>query len=88
MEGQVPENVKTVRSNMMLELDEQKRGIYESQFIGTEVEVLVEEKIQKNDQSFWVGHTKEYVKVAVFNDANLQNQLTKVQIHEKSQIMR
>lgn len=88
MENQVPEDVKAVRSNMMLEMDEQKRDIYESQFIGTEVEVLVEEKIQKNGQSFWVGHTKEYVKVALFNDANLQNQLTKVRIDEKSQIMR
>jgi len=88
MEGQIPELVKTERSNTMLELDEQKRTQYEKSFVGKEVEVLFEEKIHKNEGAFWVGHTKEYVKIALQTEENLQNQLAKVRIDKQSQIIR
>jgi threonylcarbamoyladenosine tRNA methylthiotransferase MtaB len=88
MEGQVPEQIKTVRSNIMLEMDEKKRAEYEKTFVGREVEVLFEEKITKNDACYWVGHTKEYVKIALQTEENLQNQLTNVRIDSHSQIIR
>ncbi len=88
MEGQVPEQVKTVRSNIMLEMDEQKRAKYEKTFVGLEVEVLFEEKITKNEGCYWVGHTKEYVKIALQTEKNLQNQLANVRIDKQSQIIR
>ena len=88
MEGQVPEQIKTVRSNIMLEMDEKKRTEYEKAFVGREVEVLFEEKITKNDACYWVGHTKEYVKIALQTEENLQNQLTNVRIDNQSQIIR
>ena len=88
MEGQVPEQIKTVRSNIMLEMDEKKRAEYEKAFVGREVEVLFEEKITKNDACYWVGHTKEYVKIALQTEENLQNQLTNVRIDSQSQIIR
>ena len=88
MEGQVPEQIKTVRSNIMLEMDEKKRAEYEKAFVGREVEVLFEEKITKNDACYWVGHTKEYVKIALQTEENLQNQLTNVRIDNQSQIIR
>ena len=88
MDGQVPEQIKTVRSNIMLEMDEQKRAKYESNLIGKEVEVLFEEEIYKNGTCFWVGHTKEYVKIARKTEENLQNQLKNVRIEKQSQIIR
>ena len=88
MEGQIPEQIKTVRSNIMLEMDEKKRTEYEKAFVGREVEVLFEEKITKNDACFWVGHTKEYVKIALQTEENLQNRLTNVRIDSQSQIIR
>lgn len=88
MEGQVSEQIKTVRSNIMLEMDEYKREKYESCLVGKTVEVLFEEKINKNGVCFWVGHTKEYVKVALQTEGNLQNQLANVRIDKQSQIIR
>ena len=88
MENQVPEQVKTLRSNVLLELDRQKREKYEAHFVGKEVEVLMEESVQINGETFQVGHTKEYVKIALQTDKNLQNQVTNVEIASRSQIIR
>lgn len=88
MENQVPEQVKSIRSTIMLEMDERKRDKYEAGFVGKEVEVLFEEEILKNGERFWVGHTKEYVKIALQTEENLQNQLANVRIDKQSQIIR
>ena len=88
MENQIPEQVKTSRSNIMLKMDEQKRTKYEASFVGKDVEVLFEEEMHKNGASFWVGHTKEYVKIALQTEENLQNQLANVRIDTQSQIIR
>lgn len=87
MENQIPEQVKTIRSNEMLELDRIKREQYEKALIGTEVEVLMEESIEIDGKRFQVGHTKEYVKIALQTEENLQNQLTKVRIDGLGQII-
>ncbi|MBQ8803115.1 MAG: tRNA (N(6)-L-threonylcarbamoyladenosine(37)-C(2))-methylthiotransferase MtaB [Tyzzerella sp.] len=87
MENQVPEQIKTVRSNELLELDAKKRRKYEETFIGTEVEVLMEESIELDGKTVQVGHTKEYVKIALQTDENLQNQLINVQIDNHLQII-
>ena len=88
MENQIPEQVKTARSNIMLEMDEDKRTKYELGFVGKDVEVLFEEEMHKNGACFWVGHTKEYVKIALQREENLQNQLANVRIDKQSQIIR
>lgn len=88
MENQIPEQVKTARSNIMLEMDEEKRTKYELGFVGKDVEVLFEEEMHKNGACFWVGHTKEYVKIALQTEENLQNQLANVRIDKQSQIIR
>ncbi len=88
MENQIPEQIKTLRSNELLELDAQKRAKYEANFLGKEVEVLMEESIQINGEFFQVGHTKEYVKIALQTEKNLQNQVINVQIVSQSQIIR
>lgn len=87
MEHQIPEQIKTLRSNELLELDAKKRAAYEKLFEGKEVEVLFEESTEINGQIFQVGHTKEYVKVALQTEQNLQNQLAKVRIGADGQII-
>lgn len=87
MPDQVPEQIKTERSNVLLELDQKKRSKYEQQLIGTEVEVLMEEQIERDGKIYQVGHTKEYVKVALQTEENLQNQRRIVQIDEHLQII-
>lgn len=88
MEDQVPEQIKTKRSNILLELDERKRKEYEEKFIGKIVEVLMEEEVEKEGKRYQTGHTKEYIKVALESDENMQNQLVKIKIDNHSQIIR
>ncbi|WP_461810809.1 tRNA (N(6)-L-threonylcarbamoyladenosine(37)-C(2))-methylthiotransferase MtaB [Faecalimonas sp.] len=88
MENQVPEQVKTKRSNILLELDERKRKEYEEKFIGKTVEVLMEEEIEKDGKVYQIGHTKEYIKVSLDSVKKLQNQLVKIKIENHSQIIR
>lgn len=87
MPDQVPEQIKTVRSNELLKLDAKKRAKYEEALIGEEVEVLMEECVQMDGKTVQVGHTKEYVKIALEDDTNLQNQLINVKINSNSQII-
>lgn len=65
MEHQVPEPVKTERSNQLQTLEQQLRIDYMKKLIGKEKEVLLEEIVELDGQQYFVGHTKEYVKVAV-----------------------
>ena len=88
MENQVSEQIKTLRSNELLDLDQKKRAKYEANFLGKEVEVLMEESVLINGDAFQVGHTKEYVKIALQTDKNLQNQVINVEIVSQSQIIR
>lgn len=87
MENQIPDQVKSQRSEVLLALNEIKRKQYESYFIGKEVEVLFEESVLRNGEIYQVGHTKEYVKIALQSQENLQNQLTKVRIENETQII-
>lgn len=88
MEHQIPEQIKTQRSNELLELDQKKRAKYEASFVGKEVEVLMEESVQTGGETFQVGHTKEYVKIALRTNENMQNQMANVKIVSQSQIIR
>lgn len=87
MENQVPEQIKTIRSNELLELNKEKRVKYEEKLIGKTVEVLMEESVMMNGKCMQVGHTKEYVKIALESETDLQNQLVDIQIDNHLQII-
>lgn len=82
MPNQVPEPEKTKRSNTLLALDERNRKAYEEQFSGKETEILVEEQMEKDGKTYWIGHTKEYIRLAIFSDENLSGRLLKVTVGE------
>ena len=65
MPDQVPEEEKTRRSNILLDLNRKKQAAYEQRLLGTTQEVLIEEEIQRNGEIYQVGHTREYVKVGI-----------------------
>ena len=75
MEGQIPEAVKTQRSHVLLELGKAHKKRYMEQFIGEKVEILFEERNQIQDKIYWTGYTREYLKVAVLSEENLENQI-------------
>ncbi|MDD3402719.1 MAG: tRNA (N(6)-L-threonylcarbamoyladenosine(37)-C(2))-methylthiotransferase MtaB [Hespellia sp.] len=87
MDHQVPEEVKTARSNEMIALGKKHRKEYEDSFAGKEVEVLVEENIIHDGKEVQVGHTKEYMKIAVQSRENVLNHIIKVQIGGQIQII-
>ena len=80
MPNQVPEPEKTKRSNMLLALNERNRKAYEEQFSGKETEILVEEQMEKDGKTYWIGHTKEYIRLAILSDENLSGRLLKVTV--------
>lgn len=65
MEGQILEETKTQRSHVLLELNQRNREAYMEQFIGESVKVLFEEKIEREGQDCWTGHTMRYLRVTV-----------------------
>ena len=87
MENQVPENIKALRSDVLLALHEEKKKSYEQSFYGKEVEVLVEEDAVVNGTAAQVGHTREYMKIALVSSENLKNKVVKVQIPEDSDFL-
>ena len=87
MEGQIPEPVKGTRSAELIRIGKEHKKAFESWYIGKEIAVLFEEEIERDGQKIWVGHTREYIKVALQSDENLQNCIRKVQIGRNAQII-
>lgn len=87
MQGQIPEQIKAKRSARLIELGEKNRRAYAESFLGKTVEVLVEEKSDVNGKEMWTGHTKEYMKIALESEKNLQNCILNVQIKDGREII-
>ena len=58
---QIPDPVKGVRSDVLLEMTESQSKAYRNKFIGKSEELLLEEIIQTPAGACWRGHTKRYV---------------------------
>ena len=65
MPGQLTEQQKADRSHILSEDLKENKKRFMSYYIGRDVEVLIEEKEQMGEKTFFTGHTKEYVKLAV-----------------------
>ena len=68
MENQIPDSVKSERSDVLIELDEELSRAYRESFTGSAEEVLVEEYVECGGIKYAVGHTKRYVKVYISLD--------------------
>ena len=78
MPGQVPDSVKSERSNLLMEMEAAQSKEFRSFYIGKEAEVLFEESKQINGKTYQLGHTKDYVKVAVASDKNMADMTNKI----------
>ena len=67
MPDQVPESVKTARSEALLEMERQMSLEYRKSFLGKKCEVLLEEPEVIGGKRYVTGHTREYVRIAVEN---------------------
>lgn len=77
MPGQVPDAEKNRRSGVLQSIEMRDSRHFRSYYIGRNVEVLFEEKKEIAGEEYWLGHTREYVKVAVpAQQKVLENQLT------------
>lgn len=65
MSGQLTEAQKSVRSDEMIELNEKHARAYEESMIGRELSILLEEEVEINKEQWYIGHSKEYVKMAI-----------------------
>lgn len=65
MENQVPEEIKNQRSAILIELGNKNKEAYETLFENEEKEILIEEEIEENGETFFVGHTKRYIRYQV-----------------------
>lgn len=87
MADQVPDPIKTERSNIMIEMSRKKQAVYERRLDGTKQEVLIEEGVEIDGIKYQVGHTREYVKVGIPTDEILTNRLVEVKIGATGQII-
>ncbi|CDE43140.1 tRNA methylthiotransferase YqeV [Clostridium sp. CAG:411] len=65
MTPQVGENIKTERSNKLLQLNHRLQKKYEETFLSKEEKVLFEEVTTIEDKEYVIGHNERYLKIAV-----------------------
>lgn len=74
MKDQIPEEIKKRRSEELLALGARMSREFRDYYIGKETQALLEEKFLWEGETYYTGYTKEYVKVAVQSEREMQNQ--------------
>lgn len=77
MKGQIPEEIKGLRSNRLLELEQKMSAEYRNAHLHKEVSVLFEEEKIIDGKVYQVGHTPEYIKAAFETGADLSGKILK-----------
>ena len=75
MKEQIPEEIKAKRSDILFNDLAPMNHAFLEWYIGNEAEVLMEEKVTFGGKEYFLGHTKEYVKIAVPYTENMENKL-------------
>ena len=84
MPMQVDGNKKEERSEKLIELSNINQEMYNKKYINKKIVVLFEEKVG----DYWEGYTKNYIRVKVKTEENLENKLQEVvPIKEEKQIL-
>lgn len=80
MPGQVSEQVKTERSNELLAMERLQSMEFRRAYIGQVAEVLLENVMEIDNRLWRIGHTADYVKVAVKAEGTRENSMVKVPV--------
>lgn len=75
MPNQIPEEVKNTRSDVLLEMTARQKQQYEESLKGCKAEILIEEMTR---EGIYTGHTKRYVKVEVYSEVDIVNQIVEI----------
>ncbi|MCR5216343.1 MAG: tRNA (N(6)-L-threonylcarbamoyladenosine(37)-C(2))-methylthiotransferase MtaB [Lachnospiraceae bacterium] len=79
LKNPVPDTIKTQRSDILLSMTKRQSRAYREYYLGSDVEVLVEEEDVILGKTYMVGHTPNYLKVAIPSSQNVAiNDLVKV----------
>ena len=76
MPNQIDGNIKEERSDKLMALSDKNEAEYQKQYIGKQVEVLLEDR----EKEYIKGHTKNYMVVKVKTQEELENTIQKVTI--------
>lgn len=82
MPNQIDEKIKTLRSEDLIKTGEELTKEFRQAKIGQDTTVLFEEKILLDNKEYWVGHTVDYIKIAVPEKENLEGQIRKVNVKD------
>ncbi len=77
---QIDGNVKEARSKKLIELSNKNQLLYNQKLVGTNVEVLFEDKEIQNGVSYYKGHTQNYILVKYKTNEFLENSFKTVNI--------
>ena len=80
MQGQVPEQVKTERSDRLMTLEAQLGENYRRQFLGSLQQVLFEERVVVDGQICQIGYNERYIRIAMKTEQELSNHIKEVMI--------
>lgn len=80
MPDQVPEEVKTLRSNELIAVSSSMGEEYKELFMGRIEKILLEEEIIINDNRYQIGHNERYLKMAVESNEDLANTIVSVKV--------
>ena len=79
MPEQITDKVKTERSHVLLKLNEEHKKAYMESFLEKPLEVLFEEKVMTGQGECYSGYSREYIKVLVKTEEDLENQILSVE---------
>lgn len=82
MPNQIEESVKSQRSENLIQVGEKLMREYREKKIGTEVSVLFEEEKVIGQKRYQVGHTREYIEVALETVEDLSGKMRNVTIKD------
>jgi threonylcarbamoyladenosine tRNA methylthiotransferase MtaB len=75
MPDQIPEEIKSARSDELIALSNLMSEEYLTQFLGRIEKILFEESVLIEGRNYQVGHNERYLKLAVLEEKELPNQL-------------
>lgn len=82
MPNQIEESIKSQRSENLIQVGEKLMREYREKKIGTEVSVLFEEEKVIGQKRYQVGHTREYIEVALETVEDLSGKMRNVTIKD------
>ncbi len=75
MQGQVPEEIKAIRSNQLLKLNDEMSEKFRENYMGQQVEVLLEEEMLLDGILYQTGYTREYIRVALKTEEDMSGKV-------------